>query len=268
VDLDKWRAALTERQGVLRAMQAALVTAKELDREHQDKLTAFATAEATLYVLTNALIMRDSLLAILAHNPLVDDNEARSKLGSISVDAQTAQAEVARLEAAQREYQRAMDGEAQAARVVAELTKAQAEYAVLKAVVKLLEEKQSGMVDEVFARLLATANKLAGSILKSPLAYQDGEVGRWADKGVWVPIRAFSGTEEAVAFAALALALVAQAEFRLVIIDELGRMDVGIRAMLVNRIAELVEAGDIHQAILLDTTATWVPTGINTIKVG
>lgn len=88
---------------------------------------------------------------------------------------------------------------------------------------KRLREIQSEMVTAAFTPLLIAANYIFGSILKTPIAYNEGEIGTWR-AGVWVTHRTFSGTEKALTYAAIQAALTATSPIRIMMLDELGRI--------------------------------------------
>lgn len=120
-----------------------------------------------------------------------------------------------------------------------------------KEAAKLLREVQAKMVEAAFGPLLASANAFFGEVLKSPLAYHDGEIGTWRS-GAWVSHRTFSGTEKALAYAAIQAALAARSPVRLMVIDELGRLDNVNAAKVAACIAFAVKEGRIEQFIGVD----------------
>src|SRR4029077_3993958 len=101
---------------------------------------------------------------------------------------------------------------------------AEAYLLVIKAFGKFLRGKQAELVDDVFGSLLKVANAIVGKILASDLAFHEGEIGRW-DGHRWISHKTFSGTEQALTFVAIAAALSQNAPVRVLIFDELGRLD-------------------------------------------
>lgn len=114
------------------------------------------------------------------------------------------------------------------------------------AVVKL----KSDLVAEAFKALLERANSVTGDLLKTPLAYhpERNELGRW-EGHVFVTHRTFSGTEKALAYIGLSVALAWDAPFRIVLLDEASRMTGAKMELVQERLAELVEADVVHQVI-------------------
>lgn len=114
-----------------------------------------------------------------------------------------------------------------------------------------------------FGKILGVANRITDGLLNSPLEFIDGELGRRVSEldvrasrsakvGAWIPWKSFSGTEELVGMAAFGLALAAQGTFRLLILDEIGRLDGTNSAMLNNRVNAMVKDGAIDQAIMIE----------------
>lgn len=102
--------------------------------------------------------------------------------------------------------------------------RAKAFVRVTKAVRETLETKKEALVDRVFNDLLAVANGMVGLLLPTPLAFHEGEVGRW-DGHRWISNKTFTGAEQALTFVAIAAALSQSSPIKLVIFDELGRLD-------------------------------------------
>ena len=88
---------------------------------------------------------------------------------------------------------------------------------------ELLRTIQGEAVELAFKPMLEIANGLIAGVLKTPLAYHSGEIGTWRG-ALWVGHRTFSGTEKAVAYAAIQAALASKSPIKIVILDELGRI--------------------------------------------
>jgi hypothetical protein len=89
--------------------------------------------------------------------------------------------------------------------------------------------------------------------------------------GAWIPHEGFSGTERLVAFAGFATAIASTSPIKLVIMDELGRIELGKREQVVMRMSELAREGVIDQFIGIDSsnwTSTWaIESGVQVIEV-
>ena len=74
-----------------------------------------------------------------------------------------------------------------------------AQLAAFKETTKILEKEQENAMESAFKPILSIAEQFSRGIFKTPLEYNDGDLGRY-EKGVWVSIDLFSGTEKAIAF--------------------------------------------------------------------
>ena len=130
---------------------------------------------------------------------------------------------------------------------------AKKELETLVAIGKKLRQIQGEMVEAAFKPLLQTANSFFSTILKTPLAYHQGEIGTWRDS-VWVSHRTFSGTEKALCYAAIQAALASKSPIRIMLIDELGRLD-KTNATMLQACAELaIQGNHIDQFVGIDAT--------------
>lgn len=128
--------------------------------------------------------------------------------------------------------------------------------ATLKAigrVLDLVEQKKQELVAQSIEAPLAVANRLADKILKGPLVFEGGEIGmRQGDN--YVSFRAFSGTETAVAVMGLTAGLAAEAPLRVLMLDELGRLDFTNALQLLSNLNGLVTDKVIDQFIVFSPT--------------
>lgn len=119
---------------------------------------------------------------------------------------------------------------------------------------KELKVIQGEIVAEAFAPMLARANSFFAGVLSSPLAYsveQGGEIGTWRD-GLWIGHRTFSGTEKALTYAAIQASLAMNSPFRLMLLDELGRLDIDSMRGLVAAVHNTLGDGLIDQFVGID----------------
>ena len=116
---------------------------------------------------------------------------------------------------------------------------------------KRLREIQAEMVKAAFTPLLIAANYIFGSILKTPIAYNEGEIGTWR-AGVWVTHRTFSGTEKALTYSAIQAALTSTSPIRIMMIDELGRIATNYLEPLNAAFEAAVASGYIDQVVGID----------------
>lgn len=127
-------------------------------------------------------------------------------------------------------------------------------------IAKALVDYQAEHIDTVFKEVLKVSRAFTDGILNSPLEYENGELGRRVSErdveigccspvGSWISHEAFSGTEEALAYMAFAVAISTRAPFKIVFFDEMGRMDGGTARQVLTRMLELIDAGVIDQFI-------------------
>lgn len=134
-----------------------------------------------------------------------------------------------------------------------ERAKAVDDYDLQTIALDVLKEFLSKMVTAAFTVLLADANLIADAVLASPLAYKDGDLGRFDNEKRWISHRCFSGTEQAATYAAMSFALAATSPCRIVRVDELGRLDPKNKKRFIERMVQLVCDGKVDQFIGVDT---------------
>jgi hypothetical protein len=181
-----------------------------------------------------------------------------AKRGNLETVIAACQGEVNGLVETQRKADMAKAEASRRAQAILEHGELETDVKVLVEAVKVMEAVQMKMVEEAFGAILEKANRLTDGILPSRLEYKDGDIGRW-NGGTWVRHKAFSGTEKALAYAAISVALAADAPCKIVMIDELARLDAPNALKLLYRAHELIEAGVIDQFIGVGTMeiASW-----------
>lgn len=144
-----------------------------------------------------------------------------------------------------------------ALRAQAELKASQDRLAVedWKKTVDILETTQQNMIDCAFVELIQYAQPVLDGIMKTPLAYEDGSLGRW-DKidgnDRFIKVSTFSGMETLLVTIGLQAALGSQAPNRIAVFDELGRLGVTNKIQLLKNLAKMIKAGQIEQFIGAD----------------
>lgn len=119
-----------------------------------------------------------------------------------------------------------------------------------KAVNKLLKTA----AEEAFGEVLKLSHAFTEGLLQSPLEFRNGELGRRGNDGGWITHESFSGTEQLLAYAGFAVALARTAPFKLVVLDEMGRLAPDRRAAVAKRMVELTKAGTVDQVLMIDAT--------------
>lgn len=141
---------------------------------------------------------------------------------------------------------------------IEERDRAKAEQDMTKLAVESVSEFQQKMVDTSFGTIIRDANRFTSGILDSPLEYAEGEIGRGSmrnGKMTFVTHEYLSGTEQALCFAGISVALAMQSPFRLVMIDEMTRLSDRNKDIVLHRMCKLIDDGVIHQFIGVDTSA-------------
>ena len=102
--------------------------------------------------------------------------------------------------------------------------KAKVNQEVAKAAGAALREVKAEIVEKALQPLLASANSIFHEILPTPIAYHDGEIGTYRGS-LWVSHHTLSGLEKALTYGAIQAALAEQSPIRLMLFDELARID-------------------------------------------
>ena len=156
--------------------------------------------------------------------------------------------EIDRLEKQKADYLKAKADEQRNAQALIEHAACKAGLEVTQAAIKTLETVQAEMVQAAFAVILRKVNRFTDGIMKSPVEYREGEIGRWEGK-TWIRHEVFSGTEKALTYAGISAALAADAPYRIILMDEMGIMDqVSFRNVL-KRMIEMTDEGEIDQFV-------------------
>jgi DNA repair exonuclease SbcCD ATPase subunit len=134
------------------------------------------------------------------------------------------------------------------AQAILQRKESEIEVEVLKAVVKALESFQVKMVEDAFASIIDRANVIASPVLKAPLCYQDGELGMRVDDH-FISHESFSGLERAMCYLGISFALCDDAPIKIMLLDELGRLDHEHLQILLRHMVALVQDGTISQFV-------------------
>lgn len=132
---------------------------------------------------------------------------------------------------------------------------ARAALELSKLITDTIREEQAHIVQDAFGPVLEVANMLTSGILKTPLAYYEGHVGRYLDDGRFIPVATFSGSEARLAFTAITAGLARQAKHKISIIDEIGTFDDESRTKLISNALYVIEQGVLDQIILVGVSS-------------
>jgi hypothetical protein len=203
--------------------------------------SAFEFVERTLAVLDEK---QKQLDALPAATPDAAVDTATEKAGKVSV-------RLAEIESVRRTH----DGRKHELQRLAQSEEKRDEAAkgelVAKAAVKIVRELKAQLVEAAVKPILAIANGIFPDVLRHPLAYHDGEIGWWLD-GAWVGHKTFSGTEKALAYAAIQTALSSRAPFRFMLLDELGVIRDANAQAFVDDVGRAIENGVLDQFVGVD----------------
>lgn len=238
---------------------------------------------------TKALANRKAEMARLESEKLELRREANSRMDFVGAEETRVKAELAKagkaqkrkldkaeeavadlreeLEDAEKKARASIDDQADRKRL-AEARAKHKEYADLeknmKEVKAYLLQLKGKMASNLFEPILKVAGAFTDGILPWKLAFVNGQLGMRqttleGDQYSWIPHSTFSGTEQAIAFAGFQAALGATAPIRLVVMDELGRIDEANKTKLLMNVCMALENGVIDQFVGIDTV---VPSGI------
>jgi hypothetical protein len=230
------------------------------ERQHKERGDRMAELLRELATLTTTAAVRESYaneLKLLQDSAPSAGDEAR--LAGLRDEVRRLDdTELVALDAEHRRWvaAKATEGQALAARERGLQQTARAE--VFKLAVEEVAKLQQEMIDGAIGGLMAVANQFTVGIMRAPLQYRDGDIG-YMHAGQWVSHETFSGTEEALAYAGLSVALAAEAELKLVMIDELGVADPVTKHQIVSRMIKLIEDGVIAQFIGADVSSDYTP---------
>lgn len=161
------------------------------------------------------------------------------------------------LQAAQAEHDKVVAREAEESQRQAAAKKmvtAMIEGTVLKEFSKVITESLDSLITSSIEPFVAKINSLCEGILTYPIDYKDGELGM-VDGLSFFGWKSFSGTERALFMCAVSIALAEQSSLKVCVLDEMGRLDSERKDKLLLRLVELIYAGTIEQAILIDVGA-------------
>jgi len=185
-----------------------------------------------------------------------ENSSDKKRRDSLRRECEEAQEEYDRLDDLQRERITWESDRDDAKKAEKDLKVLQVEIQSVKAMIDVLVRHQEDIAEKAFTSLLKTAQLFTNQILRSSVVYRDGEFGRW-EKKRWVSHEVFSGTEKLLAYSGLQVALCQEAECKIIIADELGRMPGEWREKFAARMIELVRLGHIDQWIGIDSNASF-----------
>lgn len=208
------------------------------------------------------LAIRENRERISAHQKLADLRAELGRMAPQDIDADQCYAQASadmeslreRMTFLQTQQQKAQNQKADAKRLAEAEEQVQAATAAVELVKKVqtyLTEARETLINSAFGPLLAVANTFVARILPTPLELRECELGR-QEGANWIPVRCFGGAHTAATYAGLQAALGAQAPARIVIVDELGRLDHETKVKFLRNVEEAIDRGDLGQFIGID----------------
>lgn len=235
--------------------EAKVAELEKAKAEHQEQQTQQSKYRHDIWLLKTDLASLGSVIAEMKELGVTDAESLQGRIHCLLVvvadNTQALRDCRARLEkalATQQDIARHKAAEG-------ERNKAEAELEVLKLVREEVKSFRNEMVQAAWGPILERANAIAAPILKTPLGIRDNQLGRWGDDRQvnWIDTSTFSGTEQAVTYAALSIALAQDSPFKLCLVDEMTRMDEANKTAFIASILQLQRDGVIDQFIGVDT---------------
>lgn len=162
-------------------------------------------------------------------------------------------------------YKVHLANKAKSAVAEAEAIRYQVEAEICKQAIAKIVETQETVIAKVFNTILHKARAFTDGILRAPLAYKDGDFGMETDEG-WVSSDVFSGSEEALSFIGLSIALAQEAPIKVVLMDEFARIHPKRRPAVLQRMKDAIGLGIIDQFIAAIPDDFPATEGITVIK--
>jgi DNA repair exonuclease SbcCD ATPase subunit len=134
-----------------------------------------------------------------------------------------------------------------------ESDKVKIEAQVLKEFCRLLADMQAQIVNAAIGPIVDRLNVMFKGVLDMPLCYKDGIIGTESPTGFY-SMRTFCGAEKALAMSAIGFALAAESPVKIVVLDEMGRIDSEYKKLFVETMFKLQASGIINQIIMADTS--------------
>ncbi len=237
---------------------------RELRRLENEQSNEKNVQQRSLNLLTNKLADAQSRIsrvtdsdAQAARVPVLEANLATLKDDGVKAAAvvETLQTTLATADTVHRKALADAAAAQTARKAIAASDKAQAEAAVTKALSDIINGVLDKAVELSIQPMLNTCNSLCGDILTASLVYdtESNDIGMLRGSR-FVSWRSFSGTERALAYAALQIVLATQSPVKIAIIDECGRLDNENKFKLATSLVRMQIDGTIDQAIVIDTS--------------
>ena len=164
---------------------------------------------------------------------------------------ETLRQDIARLDLADKQHTAAIADQQRAAEATAKHEQKTAELEVCKLAEKSMMALKEETMSAAFNGFCEKIRLFTDGILPGRIEYREGEIGYFAGAS-FATLEFFSGTEEMITCAGLSVALAQGSPFKIVIMDELGRLTHGNKLKLLKKMESLLESGVIDQFIGID----------------
>jgi DNA repair exonuclease SbcCD ATPase subunit len=144
---------------------------------------------------------------------------------------------------------------------------AEAEQAIYAGALKNVQALQEETIKESITELMGRVNEKTGNILKTPIAYYDGQFGRFEGPKFVDLEKGFSGAERAMAFVALALTLVSDSPLKIILMDEMSSIDEKNKPAFLAAMVELHKQGLLDNFIGTDPNQVPAVEGVKVIEL-
>lgn len=218
--------ARQEAESKLSKLKSELALLEERARSLQDQIDGFPAAEDSVEPIEPQILLAETKLEAVK-------TERKKILGQLE-------------KFTQRKFEEERRQQALVGTNVARATEA-----ACTATLKVLQAMRAKVVAKTFDELVKTSRSVTDGVMCHELAFDGGEIGAIVD-GKWVSHDTFSGLQQAVTYLAVCASF-ASPDKRIVILDEMTRLDVKRKRQFIERVVALVQDGVLSQFIGVDT---------------
>lgn len=185
-------------------------------------------------------------LAQLESEDVSDPETLEHQQYNIDCEIDDLDAAIADTEAKIRQQERYRQDLQRLAQAEQEAERLELRLAELKEAEKTVKGWREDAIGQAFTPLLKMIEVFTNGIFHNRIELRDLELGRIRE-GVWCPVGTFSGSEQAIVYAAVSAALTIGEQGRILIVDELTRIDRERRLKFLANVEHAIEEGMIDQ---------------------
>lgn len=229
--------------------------------EHDRKVGDFVRAQQAVTARNQSIAGLRARLedkgAAAAAESIPDLETAQTKATNDWVTAQdtvtTMQQSILRLEGEVRRLHASRAEAQQRARIATETQGFKVRAKVLKNAVGLVDALKGELVKRAVEPLVAQMNVICGDAFGRPLVFRDGRIG-FENANGGVIEKSMSGMERSLACCAMSVVLAKESPLKLLILDEMGKLDAEVKRGFVSNLLTLVATGELDQVLLADVS--------------